>query len=118
MTGHRDSRHIKPMESKIRVEILNRAVPKLIKNFNGHKCTFYDKFDIMCEECPLNAMVEGLHCDMRAILAVLIDDMTNESKKKVPHIALEPFLEDGGVYKIKPEPLSTQPISKRFDGII
>jgi hypothetical protein len=73
---------------------------------------------ILCEDCPLNTLVGGLHCDMRAILAVLIDDMTNESKKKVPYIALEPFLEDGGVYKIKPEPIATQPLSKRFEGIL
>jgi len=118
MTGHRDSRHIKPIDPKVRVDILNRAVPKLIKNFNGNKCTFYDQMNILCEDCPLNTMVGGLHCDMRAILAVLIDDMTNESKKKVPHIALEPFLEEGGVYKIKPEPITKQPISKRFEGII
>jgi hypothetical protein len=106
------------MDPKIRVEILNRAVPKLIKNFNGHKCTLYDEFEILCEDCPLNTRVGGLHCDMRAILAVLIDDMTNESKKKVPHIALEPFLEDGGVYKVKPYPIGKQQLSKRFEGII
>lgn len=116
--AQRDSRHIKPMDPKHRLEILNRAVPKLIKNFNGHKCTLYDKMGIKCIDCPLNTLVEGLHCDMRAILAVLIDDMANESKKKVPYIALEPFLEDGGVYKIKPEPIATQPLSKRFDGIL
>lgn len=50
---HRDSRHIKPMESKVRIEILDRAVPKLIKNFNGHTCRLYDDFDIKCEDCPL-----------------------------------------------------------------
>jgi hypothetical protein len=63
-------------------------------------------------------MVDGLHCDMRAILAVLIDDMTNESKKKVPYIALEPFLEVNGVYKVKPKPITAPPLSKRFEGIV
>jgi len=116
--AQRDSRHIKPMDPKHRVEILNRAVPKLIKNFNGHVCTLYDKFDIQCKECPLNTLVDGVHCDMRAILAVLIDDMANESKKKIPYIALEPFLEEGGLYRVKPAPIATQPISKRFEGII
>jgi hypothetical protein len=109
------ARQEKCMSSDVRLKILERAVPKLTKHFTNGKCTFYDKMGIQCTDCPLNTLVGGLNCDLRAVIALLTDDLANESKKRVPTIDLVPFIEDNGIYSRK---LLEKPESNRFDDIV
>lgn len=114
----KESLQIKSLDPAIRVKILERAVPKMIKNFNNRKCKFYDELGISCEKCPLNTLEGGLHCDLRAVLAVLVDDMANESKKKTPIIPTEPFIEVDGRYMLPSKAIHKQDVAERFKGIL
>jgi hypothetical protein len=106
------------MSDSVRKEILERAVPKMLKHIMPTKCTFYDELGIQCTNCPLNTLKGGLHCDMRAVLAVLVDDIAKESKKKIPHIPLDPFIEIDGVYKIPSKANPGSKVAERFKDII
>lgn len=74
---------------------------------------------IQCDDCPLSTHVGfGVHCDMRAVLALLIDDAAKESAKRLPRINMEPFVEVNGVYMEKPKEDKKQSISDRFSQIV
>jgi|WetSurMetagenome_2_1015567.scaffolds.fasta_scaffold30343_1 hypothetical protein len=111
----RDSRQIERLTIDQRKEILYRAVPKMIKNFNFDHCSFED-LGIKCYKCPLS-LNGGQHCDLRAILAVVIDDMEELKINTIPFIADEPF-DEGTLVGSKPRPkIILNPTLNRFEKI-
>ena len=51
-------------------------------------CTLFS-FGVACNKCPFG-LNYGQHCDLRAILAVVLDDMEQLKTDAVPYVATEP----------------------------